>query len=99
MILHITTEDAWLSAREAGFYESSSLQHQGFIHCCLPYQLPGVVERYYATAQNLFILYIDENRLLSPVQYEPSPVVADLFPHVYGIINLDAVQTTKPLVR
>ena len=98
MILHITTAGAWQAALEAGYYDNT-LQQNGFIHCCLPQQLDGVVQRYYATGQNLVVLYIDENKLSSPVAYEPSPFVPELFPHVYGIINLDAVQTLNPLVR
>ena len=96
MILHVTTTAAWNTALRAGFYQTGSLQDEGFIHCCLPRQLQGVLERYYSAIDHLLVLGIDEHKLTSPVVFELSPVVSELFPHVYGVINLDAVQTIEP---
>lgn len=99
MIYHVTTPQAWQQAQENGFYAAASLEQEGFIHCCRPEQLEGVLDRYYKQVQNLLVLYIDESLLTEPVKYEPSPLAHELFPHVYGTINLEAVQTIKPLVR
>lgn len=99
MIYHVTTPQAWQQAQENGFYTAASLEQEGFIHCCRPEQLEGVLDRYYKQVQNLLVLHIDESLLTVPVKYEPSPLAHELFPHVYGTINLEAVQTIKPLVR
>ncbi len=99
MILHVTTQAAWNQALTEGRYRADSLPVEGFIHCCVEQQLPGVLERYYSAVKGLVVLHIDEQKLTAPVRYEPSPVVPDLFPHVYGPINLDAVQTILPTDR
>ena len=61
MICHVTTPQAWQLAQQKGFYTAASLEQEGFIHCCRPEQLEGVLDRYYAQVQNLLVLYIDES--------------------------------------
>ena len=92
MIFHITIPGCWDQALKSGFFTTDSLVREGFIHCCLESQLSGVVARYYADLKELLILKIDESELSVPVKYEPSPVVDELFPHVFGAINLGAVK-------
>lgn len=99
MILHITTPENWHAALQQGIYRPASLETEGFIHCCLEQQLLGVVERYFTVPGTWVVLFIDEQKLDVPLRYEPSPVVPDLFPHIYGPLNPDAVQIIKPLVR
>ncbi|MEJ7766761.1 MAG: DUF952 domain-containing protein [Chitinophagaceae bacterium] len=91
MIFHITTPACWEQAITNGLFESASLSRQGFIHCCMENQLNGVIARYYSELDELLILEIDEGKLVVPVKYEPSPVVDELYPHVYGAINLGAI--------
>lgn len=99
MIYHVTTGQAWQLAQKTGFYTTDSFEQEGFIHCCRPEQLEGVLKRYYAQAPDLLVLYLDESRLTAPLKWEPSPVTNELFPHVYGAINLEAVQTIQAIVR
>lgn len=91
LIYHVTTQSAWNTAQELGFYEAGSLKEEGYIHCSLENQIPGVLERYYAGQTGLLKLNIDTDKLTSPYIYDWSPSTADTFPHVYGPINLDAV--------
>lgn len=99
MIYHVTTLQAWQQAAKTGFYTTGSLEQEGFIHCCRPEQLEGVLERYYAQTPHLYVLHIDESRLTSPLKWEPSAAIHELFPHIYGVINLEAVQTIDALDR
>ena len=99
MIYHVTTLEAWQLAEKTGFYTTDSLEREGFIHCCRPEQLEGVLNRYYAQASHLHVLHIDESRLTAPLKWERSLAVNDLFPHIYGEINLEAVQTIHTIVR
>ena len=92
MIYHITTPATWQTALDKGFYETGSLQSEGFIHCCLKEQVASVVTRYFAGVEDLIMLDIDETKLISPLKYELSPQVNEFFPHVYGIIHLQAVE-------
>ena len=44
---HIAHADDVANCERQKQYTCSSLQSEGFIHCCLAEQLPGVIERYY----------------------------------------------------
>ncbi len=91
-ILHITHESEWSDARSKGFYSAASLGTEGFIHCSTPSQVIGVAERYYAGQRGLVLLVIDPERLKAEVKFEPgTDKPEELFPHIYGQIDLDAV--------
>ena len=94
-IAHICKSDDWVSAQQRGFYVSPSLDSEGFIHCSLPQQVLETANRFYAGEDNLVILWIVLEKLKSEVRFEESDV--DVFPHVYGAINLDAVSFVSEL--
>ena len=98
MIYHITSRRAWSEARERGDYRAESLETEGFIHCSTETQVVPVAEKYYKGQNDLFLLVIEPALLSSDLKWEPPSGGApsgvaedDLFPHVYGPINLDAV--------
>lgn len=78
---HLAEPAHWAQARERGSYERStrgaSLASVGFVHCCYPEQLPGVVARFYADAAatgDYVVLELDGElleRAGSPVRDEP----------------------------
>lgn len=90
-IYHVTKEDEWIRAREQGYYEHPSLITEGFIHCCTEAQLPGVLQRYFPGMSHLVKLEIETGKLTAPLKYEIAPSVPEAFPHIYGKINLEAV--------
>jgi uncharacterized protein (DUF952 family) len=102
-LLHITDRAHWERAARAGEHRMSTrdltLEQEGFIHCCLPHQLRGVAERYYADADDLVILVIDDTRLAVPVRYEGPAPGAEEFPHIYGAVPMDAVTSVIPVGR
>lgn len=99
MIYHITSRAAWLAARERGDYRADSLETEGFIHCSTEEQVVPVAEKYFAGQNDLLLLVIEPTRLSSDLKWEPPSGGApppgvpdgDLFPHIYGPINFDAV--------
>lgn len=95
LIYHITTGKEWKEALENGFYKSASLLTEGFIHCSTYQQVNGVRNRYFRNIENLVVLTIDASKLLHPLKYEWAASVNENFPHVYGVINLDAVIATS----
>lgn len=97
VIYHVTTADQWKAAEVNGFYEASSLENEGFIHCSQDHQVAGVLERYFAEKSGLIKLEIDTDKLTSRYVFEWSPSTHDTFPHIYGPINLDAVIGIVPL--
>jgi uncharacterized protein (DUF952 family) len=98
LILHITSRMDWEQAQRRGEYRAPSLAAEGFIHCSTEAQVLPVANAFYRGRSGLVLLVIDEARLESRLEWEPpaGPTVAgisgsDLFPHVYGPINLAAV--------
>jgi uncharacterized protein (DUF952 family) len=90
LIYHITTPEIWKKFESEDFYAAESLQTEGFIHCSFDDQLEGVLERYYADAEKVLILTIDTEKLEPLLVNEPS-TGGELYPHIYGRINRDAI--------
>lgn len=90
-ILHITKWLEWEKAKTIGCYEIESLRTQGFIHCSTPDQIIEVANILFRGQTDLVLLYIDTNKLASPVRYENLEGSKQLFPHIYGTLNLEAV--------
>lgn len=97
IIYHITTEAAWKDRAEKGLYEAFSLKDEGFIHCCLQEQVEAVLDRYFKGQEHLLKLEIETDKLTSPFYYEWSPSVGETFPHIYGPINIEAVERVQPI--
>ena len=97
VIYHITAADAWAVAQAAGKYEAPSLADEGFIHCSADEaQALRVVERLYPGVTGLQVLDVDVIRLKAEVKREPSRS-GEVYPHIYGKINLDAVVRIRDL--
>jgi len=91
-IVHITHRDDWTIALSSGEYCPVSLSIEGFIHCSKPDQVVRVAGTFYAGQYGLVLLVIDPKRLHAEVRWEPgADGPAELFPHIYGPLNLDAV--------
>ena len=96
MILHIVARADWESALARGLYVPPSLDAEGFIHCSTSAQILSTANRFYRGQRGLIILCIDESRLEAAPRYEsPDSALgqapADLFPHLYEPLNLNAV--------
>ena len=89
LIYHIVLPDAW-AAFDKGLYEARSLETEGFIHCSFAEQLDAVIERYYSGEERVVVLEIESDRLMSRMIKEPS-TNSEIYPHVYGPINRDAI--------
>ncbi len=93
-IFHITTPEAWEGQKASGSYRHASLETEGFIHCSDENQVEPTWRRIFAAAPGLVVLEIDVERLTSELRYEEGEP-GELFPHVYGPINVAAVVGKK----
>jgi uncharacterized protein (DUF952 family) len=93
-IVHVTTGAQWAAAQSAGAYRGDTLASEGFIHCSRPDQVAAVGARFFRGASGLLLLVIDRERVVVPVRDEGAD--GDLFPHIYGPLNLDAVTRVLP---
>jgi uncharacterized protein (DUF952 family) len=97
MIFHITTIEAWENAKSIGVFEAPSLKLEGFIHTCTKEQTQAMLDRFYKNETNLILLHINEDMLVAPLKYELSPSLNQMFPHIFGPINIDAVVQAEAL--
>jgi uncharacterized protein (DUF952 family) len=100
VIYHIAAESDWRDAQRAGEYRISThgrtLEEEGFIHCSRASQVGPTASRFFAGRSGLVLLTIDPERLRSELRYEAPPESDELFPHVYGPLNTDAVVRVAP---
>jgi uncharacterized protein (DUF952 family) len=99
MIYHITSRKAWEEAQSNGEYRAESLKTEGFIHCSTLSQVLPVAQLYYKGQRGLILLGIETTLLSSDLKWEPPSggapppgvPVGEMFPHIYGPINLNAI--------
>ena len=100
LIYHITPRTDWEAAIESGDYRPASLESEGFIHCSTDQQAAPVANAFYSGQTGLVLLVIQPERLSAKLQWDPpahpAPEKAPAalrgeFPHIYGVLNLDAV--------
>ena len=101
-IYHVCTRAQAAAALADGSYRAPSLALEGFIHLSQAHQVSGVVDRYYAGQTGLVLLVVAPQQLGAPLRYEPpanrprpgtapAPERGELFPHLYGPLNAEAV--------
>ena len=91
LIYHITTSKDWKAALAAGSYRAGSLEQEGFIHASTRSQVLKTAARFYSGQMGLLLLFIATKRVSADIVYENSEGGSELFPHIYGPLNLDAV--------
>jgi uncharacterized protein (DUF952 family) len=89
-IYHIVTPQSWKEQTDLPSYEHASLRAEGFIHCSYTGQIDGVLGRYYKGVEKVLILTIDPALLTSKLVEEPS-TGGEIYPHIYGKINREAI--------
>ena len=97
MIYHVVSSESWSKFAGESTYEADSLQTEGFIHLSERQQVAGVLDRYYQDVPDLLLLHVDPAKLTHSVKYEVAPN-GELFPHVYGPINKEAVVHVENIV-
>jgi uncharacterized protein (DUF952 family) len=100
-IFHITTETEWARAQAEGVYHMSTkgrtLVEVGFVHCAFAEQVARVANSFLRGVPQLVVLRIAIDRLKAEVRYEDLQGGNELFPHIYGPLNADAVVAVMPL--
>ena len=94
LILHVSTRADWEAAEVTGSYTGNTLATEGFIHCAKPEQLMHVLTRYFPRLVDHVLVEIDSDKVAAELKWEGK---SDLFPHIYGPLNLTAVTRTKAI--
>ncbi len=95
-IFHLTSEATWKAARSASEYRGDTLESEGFIHASTRSQLAPVANRLFRERTDLVLLEIDLSRIAPRVVRENLEGGSELYPHLYGPLNLDAVVAARP---
>lgn len=79
-------------------YTPPHYAQEGFIHCTDGSEnMAKVANRYYrGDPRDFLVLYLDKTRIKSPVKYEDP---AEIYPHIYGPLNRDAIVEIRPALR
>ena len=91
IIYHITRVANWQAALAAHAYTADSLASEGFIHCSTAEQVLATANRIFKGQRDLLLLCVDSTRVGAEIRYENLEGGADLFPHIYGVLPIDAI--------
>jgi len=91
IILHITKYEQWIREKETGKYKGDTLDSQGFIHCSTKEQILRIANSLFKNQKGLVLIVIDSNKVNSEIRYENLEGGSELFPHIYGPLNIDTV--------
>lgn len=91
IIFHITKQDAWTRAKAEGSYRTEMFSIEGFIHCSTADQVIQVANIRFRGQTRLVLLSIDTDRVTAEIIYENLEGGSQLFPHIYGELNVHAV--------
>ena len=91
MIYKICPASAWREAERHGVYRGSADDaRDGFIHFSTASQVAGTAKKHFAGQTGLFLVAIDADTLGDELRWERSRN-DELFPHLYGELDLGAV--------
>jgi uncharacterized protein (DUF952 family) len=96
-IYKICSSAALQEARGLWRFEGSADDaRDGFIHLSAGHQVSGTLAKYFAGQRDLVLLAVDPERLGASLRWEPSRG-GELFPHLYGPLDLDHVNSVEAL--
>ncbi|MBN1813927.1 MAG: DUF952 domain-containing protein [Anaerolineae bacterium] len=103
IIYHLVTESEFRAQAKGIEYIPTRFDQDGFIHCTgEPDTLLAVANDYFSSVEeSVLVLVIETAKLTAEVRFEPPASIegsgtshlegGQLFPHIYGPLNLDAV--------
>ena len=90
IIFHIARREAW-AGRAGGSYRPEMYPVDGFVHCSTEDQVVKVADIRFRGQKGLVLLCIDTDKVTAEIRHENLEGGRELFPHIYGQINTDAV--------
>jgi len=96
-IYKICPASAWREAERQGVYLGSADDtRDGFIHFSTAAQVDGTARKHYVGQTGLFLVEVDADTLGDALRWERSRD-HELFPHLYGELDLGAVRRVLTL--
>ena len=103
-LLHLADPADWAEAQRAGSYDRSTrgatLAEVGYVHCSYAHQVESVAAHVYGDWEGpLLLLRIDPEQVGIEVVEENLEGGDELFPHLYGPVEVSAVLSAEPMRR
>ena len=96
MILHNALKSEWNAEKGTGKYGRAAIQKDGFLHCATDETFMKFVrEKLVGQEADKVMLTIDPAKLKSELKWEVGRRAT--FPHIYGLLNVDAVTRVEEL--
>jgi uncharacterized protein (DUF952 family) len=96
-IYKICPASAWRAAEHNGVYQGSPDDaRDGFIHFSTASQVEGTARKFFSGQSGLLLVEVDADALGDVLRWEPSRN-DELFPHLYGQLDLGAVRGVHDL--
>lgn len=96
-IYKLCPRELWRAAEADGRFTGAPIDRaDGFIHFSTAAQVAETAARHFAGAADLVLVAVDAEALGAALRYEPSRG-GDLFPHLYGPLDLTAVRSVADL--
>lgn len=99
MILHCMKKEAWEKAKDKKCFGERNIELEGFIHCSPVEYMWRVAPNFINLTDELVLLCIDTDKLEVEVRWEDGDNCGRSYPHIYGLINIDAVTRVLPYLR
>jgi uncharacterized protein (DUF952 family) len=97
MIYKICPASAWREAERQGVYRGSADDlRDGYIHFSTAAQVGQTARKHFSGQTGLLLVAVDAEALGGALRWEPSRN-NELFPHLYGELDLGAVREVKDL--
>lgn len=96
IILHCMRKSLWEERKNKEFWGKKDMDIFGFIHCSTIDNIHLVTPNWKDLKDELVILCIDRDKLKSEVKYEDLDNLGMKYPHIYGLVNNDAVIKVLP---
>ncbi len=94
----IMSKQEWETAQAQGIYEGSEVdQKDGFIHLSAAHQVRTTAQKHFSGRADLLLVSVLEKKLGKNLKWEASRG-GDLFPHIYGPFQLNAISEVTPLL-
>ena len=91
IVYKIVPDVLWRKAKETGRFEGAEIDlRDGYIHFSTASQVAETARKHYFGQTGLFLVAVDADALGDALRWEPSRN-DELFPHLYGELDLGAV--------
>lgn len=96
IIVHCVKESTWNLCKNLNYYGEDYIKECGFIHCSDIDTYKNVAPDFKDINEKLLLLVIDTEKVEGEVKWEDFYECNIKYPHIYGLLNKDAVIDVLP---